>query len=294
MAKFVMLMLAAALMAMPALAAEGDAAASGPQWFVVALRHHGDAALSDQAMGKAMMGHIEYMNALYDQGILYMAGPFMDDSGLGAGVVQAGSAAEIRASLEQDPGYKAGVFTIEAIHPWMPFFNRPLNQRMTVEDFKKMMMEEMAMAGDRPMPVEPDGGIGTTPDPSASAGGMMDFKPGRVSFIEFGATNLAGIQAFYGNVFGWTFESMPGMDTFIFWTDPGGNMGGFTTEMAPNAAGPVCYLDCDGIAATLARIEAAGGVTAMPAMELPMEGAGYIAQFMDPQGNKLGLWSMAP
>jgi predicted enzyme related to lactoylglutathione lyase/uncharacterized protein YciI len=293
MAKFVLFMLAACLIAMPAVAAEGDAAA-GPQWFIVQLRHH-DAGITDAAMGAAMQGHIEYMNGLYDDGILYMAGPYTDDSGLGAGVVMAGSADQVRASLEQDPGYKAGVFTIEAIHPWMPLFNRPMNQRMTVADFQAMMAGDSASA--KPMPVEPDGGIGTTPPPAAGAGGeagMMDSKPGRVGFTEFGATDLAGMKQFYGTVFGWTIDAMPGMDTMMFWTDPGGNMGGFSTEMAPSADGPVCYLDCEGIAAMLAKIESAGGKTAMPGMQLPGGAWGYIAQFIDPQGNKLGLWSMAP
>jgi uncharacterized protein len=122
----------------------------------------------------------------------------------------------------------------------------------------------------------------------------MEMPLGDIGFIEFGTTDLAASQSFYSSLFGWTFEAMPGMDTMAFFTTPGGKMGGITSEMAPSAEGVTLYINCDGVAAKLAEIEAAGGTTVMPAMQIPGGAFGYIAHFTDPQGNRHGLWSMAP
>jgi predicted enzyme related to lactoylglutathione lyase/uncharacterized protein YciI len=305
MSKLGMMVIALWLMAVPAIAGDKDmAASSGSQWFVVHLRHHDVPGMDEVAMGAAMMGHIEYMNGLYDQGILYMAGPYSDDSGIGAGVVRANSEAEIRASMGQDPAAKAGIFTIESIHPWNPFFNRPMNQRMTMEDFKKMMASGMPEMGDKPMPVEPDGGIGTTPEPSGSGeGGMPDMSMGAVGFIEIPSKNVHESQSFYSHVFGWDFSGMMDMSSpemaamaeeFLMFHGPDGLAGAFTTSYTPAAdSGPVLYINCSSVAAKLKEIEAAGGKTVMASMALPADW-GYIGHFTDPHGNRLGLWSMGP
>ena len=261
-------------------------AGEGQRWFAVVLQHN-TPAMTEEAMGKAMMGHLDYMNDLYDQGIMFMGGPYLDETGQGLGIVMAESEEQIRASLAEDPAAKAGIFTVVSIHPWWPGFNRPFGERMTGEQMQKMMMS--GQAPDNMVHGEMAGGGGS------SEGGMMDSTPGRVGFIELGSLDLAGTEAFYSGLFGWKFESMPEMDgTMSFWTDPKGMGGGFNTMLTPSLNGPVLYIDCEGIAATLARVEAAGGQTVMPGMALPGEGWGYIAQFTDPSGNKLGLWSSNP
>ncbi len=55
----------------------------------------------------------------------------------------------------------------------------------------------------------------------------------------------------------------------------------------------VCvYLEVQGdLNATLAKVESAGGKVLMPKTSLGDMSPGYMAQFIDSEGNRLGLWS---
>ena len=60
-------------------------------------------------------------------------------------------------------------------------------------------------------------------------------------------------------------------------------------QFVPSDKGPVLYLDATpGFDAVLARIETAGGRILMNKMELPRE-LGYIAHFIDSEGNRIAL-----
>jgi predicted enzyme related to lactoylglutathione lyase len=124
--------------------------------------------------------------------------------------------------------------------------------------------------------------------------------PGAVDFIEIPSANIGESQAFYGPLFGWTFEAMlmpdgTEMPGFIFYTMPGGEtMGAFSEETAPNGGGPVLYINCEGVTAKLAEIVAAGGTDLTGSMPLPDANWGHIGQFLDPHGNRMGLWSQTP
>ena len=81
----------------------------------------------------------------------------------------------------------------------------------------------------------------------------------------------------------------------VFTTDGGDSIGSVicSERYAPNAEGPVLYLNAEpSIATVLARIEPAGGRVKMEKFELP-DGAGFIAHFFDTEGNRLGLHAMA-
>lgn len=61
----------------------------------------------------------------------------------------------------------------------------------------------------------------------------------------------------------------------------------------PGQGQGVCvYLVVQGdLNATLAKVEAAGGKVVVPKMPLGDMSPGYSAQFLDSEGNRLGLWS---
>ena len=60
----------------------------------------------------------------------------------------------------------------------------------------------------------------------------------------------------------------------------------------PTADGSVIYLSAEkDLAGPLARVKAAGGSVAIPKTALP-QGMGYFAQFIDSEGNRVGLHSM--
>ena len=66
-------------------------------------------------------GHLAYMESLYGQGKLVVAGPFRDE-GAARGIViyRVKDVAEAMALAAEDPAVKAGRLKLEA-HPWMTF-----------------------------------------------------------------------------------------------------------------------------------------------------------------------------
>ncbi|MCB1216768.1 VOC family protein [bacterium] len=120
---------------------------------------------------------------------------------------------------------------------------------------------------------------------------MPEWNPqaGQVVHIEIPSLDLDQSAAFYGDVFGWTAMPGPeGMD-YMFWSDGGTAMGGFTGDGKPNPdGGVVFYIYSESIADSYAAIEAAGGKST--GMELYV-GEGYIGMFHDPSGNLIGLFS---
>jgi predicted enzyme related to lactoylglutathione lyase/uncharacterized protein YciI len=277
-------------------AAAAEPAAGEKQYYVITM-HLDMSDNPSEAEQQAMLGHIAHLNELYASGALFMAGPFMDEGAHdGICIVFANSAEEARAMEEADPSVQAGMMHITGVHQWWAAFDRPLGQTFSVEEMMGMPdAPDSAAAGATSTasaaPAQPE------EHAAAAAGAMPQMTPGGSNFIEYPSTNLAATEKFYGGLFGWTFEAlpMPGMDEgdFAFFTAPGGLAGAFTTMYKPTADGPVMYINCDGIAATLQRVGAAGGATLLDSMELPL-GLGFIGHFTDPSGNRVGLWSTNP
>lgn len=108
--------------------------------------------------------------------------------------------------------------------------------------------------------------------------------------IEFSANDPSAAGQFYSELFGWKAMSHPEMNYTTFSADPGPG-GGFSKVDGTNvhAGSVLVYISTDDIDATLARIEAAGGKTAVP--KTPIPGMGSFAVFTDPTGNHVGLYS---
>jgi predicted enzyme related to lactoylglutathione lyase len=264
-----------------------EAASAEKQYYVITMHLDMDENPTE-AQQQAMVGHIAHLNELYASGALYMAGPYMEEEVHdGICIVLAGSAEEARAMEERDPSVLAGIMHITGVHQWWAAFDRPNGATFSVEEMMGMAGGGEAAASSAPAPAE----TAAPAQPVAqTADAMPEMTPGGSNFIEFPSTDLAATQKFYGELFGWTFEAMDA--NFVFFTGPGELTGAFTTMYKPTTDGPVMYINCDGIAATLQRISASGGKTTLESMELPM-GMGYIGQFTDPSGNVLGLWSSA-
>lgn len=116
---------------------------------------------------------------------------------------------------------------------------------------------------------------------------------GDLAHIEFATTELAASRRFYGEVFGWQFEDVPGMEGYALFRTPGGQGGGFMSgpqAEAPSAVGPLLHLEVADIDATLAKIAFLGGRALQPKTKISDE-FGYFALFLDNVGNRLGLWS---
>ncbi|MEZ0052237.1 putative enzyme related to lactoylglutathione lyase [Mycobacterium sp. MAA66] len=110
-------------------------------------------------------------------------------------------------------------------------------------------------------------------------------------WVDLGTSDIAGAQAFYSTVFGWTLES-PGPDYggYINAQRDGRYVGGMMANdpewNAPDAW--TVYLHTADIHATVAAAVAAGATNCVPPMEVPDKG--WMAILTDPTGAPIGLW----
>lgn len=107
----------------------------------------------------------------------------------------------------------------------------------------------------------------------------------QIDNIEFNVADIERSKAFYGAVFGWTFTDYG--PTYCEFTD-GRLTGGFTTGEPVRPGGPLVILYGDDLAATQARVEAAGGSISKAVFSFP---GGRRFQFLDLDGYELAVWS---
>ena len=108
--------------------------------------------------------------------------------------------------------------------------------------------------------------------------------PNTVCSVEIhGGLDLASAQRFYGGLFGWGLAAPAGQYMMY---DPGAGMGGVFQSHTPQS--PVMiYVYVTDVAATLAKIEEAGGSRLGDPMAMP--GMGMFGYFKDSNGVVLGL-----
>jgi uncharacterized protein len=100
------------------------------------------------------------------------------------------------------------------------------------------------------------------------------------------------LRTFYGDLFGWNYEEVEGMDYGMVQSGNGGGMpnipGGVGTAPQGAPTYQTFYVGVDDVQAALDKAESLGGGTAVGPMELPM--GGTIGIFTDPEGNMIGLF----
>ncbi len=117
----------------------------------------------------------------------------------------------------------------------------------------------------------------------------MTYSVGSICHLEMFALDLDQSAKFYGDLFGWEVSSHD--QGYLFWSDPSGLSGGFTTAGAPvtNPAATF-YIKVDDIPEMLSKIITLGGVAIREKTEIGGDN-GFYALFRDPAGNNIGLWS---
>jgi predicted enzyme related to lactoylglutathione lyase len=124
----------------------------------------------------------------------------------------------------------------------------------------------------------------------------MDKNSNSLNWFEIPAKDINRAKKFYEEIFSVKLDDMPEM--------MGMKMAGFPAEMGngkasgalaqseqhvPSQNGPVIYLNANPkIQAVVDRIEKAGGKVVMPSTQISPE-IGYMAFFVDSEGNKIGL-----
>lgn len=129
---------------------------------------------------------------------------------------------------------------------------------------------------------------------------VTKYPDGVFNWVDLTTTDLAGVRAFYGSLFGWTANDVPvgdsGYNYTFFEIDGHPVAGGGQMMPEGQAAGQpsawVAYVKWDDIDAAFARAETAGGTVLVPPMDIP--NSGRMGLLMDPSGAVFGIWSPRP
>lgn len=119
-----------------------------------------------------------------------------------------------------------------------------------------------------------------------------------ITWFEIPVTNMNRAKKFYEKVFDIqiSLHDMEGVQMGWF---PNKNTSGVATgtlihageNYKPSKDGVLIYFSCDDVANEISRVEDAGGEIVFNKKEIS-ENNGYMAYFMDPEGNRIALHSM--
>ena len=121
----------------------------------------------------------------------------------------------------------------------------------------------------------------------------MDTTPGTFAWNELATSDVAGSSAFYTGLFGWTAESVPGMDDYKMLKVGDKTVGGLMDKSA-HCDGPpvwVSYVHVADVKAALGKAVKLGAKAVKDITEVP--GMGTFSIIQDPQGGILALWQCA-
>jgi predicted enzyme related to lactoylglutathione lyase len=121
-------------------------------------------------------------------------------------------------------------------------------------------------------------------------------KNGTFCWSEYGTTDVTEAKAFYGKLFGWTFQDFPmgpGEEVYTMQSLKGKRVGGFyAMPTGPGGRKPpifwLPYILVQSVDRTVAHIKKAGGMLYKGPMDAG--GMGRMAIFQDPTGAAFALW----
>ena len=118
----------------------------------------------------------------------------------------------------------------------------------------------------------------------------QDISPPKEDGVLLNPVDYEKAKKFYGEVFGWKFRKMDGMNYMLFET-PSGLGGGFdlSYEIA-SKPGFAFYIEVENIDDTIKKVEEIGGKCAREKTQISPD-YGYMAFINDLEGNLIGLWS---
>jgi predicted enzyme related to lactoylglutathione lyase len=108
-----------------------------------------------------------------------------------------------------------------------------------------------------------------------------------VSYIELHTTDIDKARGFYGELFGWKFESTP-MKPRYDMIQTGAAHGGGIMEEAAGSGFWLQYIDVADLEASTKKAAALGGTIVKGATDVP--GQGRFAIVSDPSGATFALW----
>ena len=118
--------------------------------------------------------------------------------------------------------------------------------------------------------------------------------PHPVVHFEIVGSDAERLRRFYSELFTWEIKTAPETGDYglVDRAVTGTIGGGIGASDDPQARGAVFYVAVDDPQAYLDRVEKLGGKTVVPVTEMP--NIVTFAQFIDPQGNRIGLVKSTP
>lgn len=138
---------------------------------------------------------------------------------------------------------------------------------------------------------DPQGAFFLVWEPKNHIGASLVNTPGALSWNELATPDLEAAGAFYGQLFGWTTEAMPGEPRYRIIKNADGHTNGGMSSMAPPGTPPVwlVYFGAEDVGGTLARVGELGGETLVEPTSIGEAGAIGVAR--DPQGAVFALYA---
>lgn len=116
---------------------------------------------------------------------------------------------------------------------------------------------------------------------------------GQLTHIEFPADDLDRARRFYGELFGWQLNAMPGYEGYLLFNTGSSEAGGGIGLRGQSVGDKVrVYAEADSIDELLPRVTELGGSVIAGKSEI--EGQGWYAVINDSEGNELGLYESLP
>lgn len=110
--------------------------------------------------------------------------------------------------------------------------------------------------------------------------------------VELRTTDLARAKSFYGELFDWKLEDLPGMDYTMINVGEGTGGGMMKTDQPDSPSGWLAYVYVDDVTAATEKARSLGATICSDVTEIP--GVGWFSVITDPTGATLALWQMNP
>ena len=110
--------------------------------------------------------------------------------------------------------------------------------------------------------------------------------------VELMTTDVAKAKNFYGELFDWKLEDLPGMDYTLINVGEGTGGGIMKTVQPDSPSSWMAYVHVTDAAASTEKARALGATVCKEVTEIP--GVGWFSVITDPTGATLALWQMNP
>ncbi len=115
-----------------------------------------------------------------------------------------------------------------------------------------------------------------------------------IHWLEIAATDLERAKDFYAKVFNLEFQFVEMPDNKMYMFGAPGQTGSagclvHSPDNKPSADGTIIYFTCENVENEVKKVEASGGKVIVPKTDIGE--FGFFAQFIDTEGNRIGLHS---